>query len=614
LLALIITVSNVGEMIYQAKRFFIPEIIPLVWITIFFVTLLHELSHTYSCRLHGGRVTDMGFLLLYLQPCFYSNVSDAYLFPEKKKRIAVTSAGIISQIVIWAVAVMVWRITSTDNLINTIAFIIIALSFVGITFNINPLLKLDGYYFLVDYWEIANLRQKAFLYIRQRILGLAPQEQPMPVSSREKKIFLFYGGASLLYSGALIGYIMFRAGKFINQQFGLTGLAIFSMIILYFILDAMNKGNLFKVAYNQRGAILKPNRLITIGAIIAVLLVLIIFIKAPLRITHECEILPLEQISLCSSYPGAAELYIEKINEERQIKQYQLVGMDYSILSITPAVKVGDRVNPGDLIASIKSNVYESDKLERLANLQTARKQLDLLQEGSQPEEIEQTEDVIAQIEAKIEKSTRDLNRAETLYARDMISASQIEEQRTANQVLKSELNFYQNQLILLKRGARPEEIDIARANVSQLEAKLQHLNSQLEQTVIESPINGIVTQIKNGDTLITIARIDTVRVRILVPEKEISAVSEKNRIRMKVRSYPGLTYSGFVTRIEPMAFRGENDRQIVKVYALVSNGENLLKPGMTGKAKISCGNLPIYKLILWRAVRFLRIEFWSWW
>ncbi|OQX91715.1 MAG: hypothetical protein B6D58_06660 [candidate division Zixibacteria bacterium 4484_95] len=614
ILAAVTTIANYTDLKNQALRFFVPGIIPLVWVTILFVTLLHEMSHTYSCRLQGGRVTDMGFLLLYFQPCFYSNVSDAYLFPERKKRIAVTIAGIISQIVVWALAVYIWRITSTDNIINSIAFIVIVLSFIGITFNLNPLLKLDGYYFLVDFWEIPNLRYKAFLFLRQKLLGLAPDEQRLQVTRREQKIFLYYGTAALIYSGILIGYIVYRVGKFINGQFGVFGVVFLAMVLLYLVFDAMNKGKIFQVAYNQRGAILKPGRLLTSGAVLVVILLALIFIKAQLRITNNCLILPLEQVNLRSTSPGSVELLVERANEKKRLKQFQLVGQDFSVLSIDPKLKVGDTVKSGDLIASIESNIYESQKLERYANLQRARRQLDLLEKGPQIEEVKQTEDIIKQVRLKFEKSSRDLLRAESLFAKGMISADEIDDTRTANQVLKSELDFYKNQLALLKRGARPEELDMARAQVSQLEAKLKHMESQLEQTIIESPIDGIVTKVNEDNTIISIARLDTVRVRIYVPEKEISVVSAGNKVKMKVRSFPGLVYSGIVTRIDPLVVDDTEQKPVIVVTANVANSEGLLKPGMTGKAKINCGKKPLYRLILWRLVRYLRVEFWSWW
>lgn len=609
-----ITLSNIDDMKYQLASFFRPEIILLVWVTIFFVTVIHELSHTYRCRLYGGKVTDMGFLLLYLQPCFYSNVSDAYLFPERKKRLAVTAAGIISQIVVWALATIVWRITSMDNIINTIAFIIIGLSFIGITFNLNPLIKLDGYYFLVDFWEIPNLRQKAFRYLRQKIVGLADGEPQLAATPREKRIFRYYGLASLMYSGALITYIAYRVGKYLDRQIGSFGVVILVLFLLYLLGDAMKKGRIFEIVYNQRGAILKPGRLIVGGVILMFIVLALIFIQLPLKITNDCQVLPLERVSLRSSTTGFADLIVERADERRVLKQYQLVGQDYGVLSILPALKVGDTVFPGDLIAGIHSNVYESEKLERYANLQESKKQLDLLEKGPQPEEIKQTEDIISQVRSKYNQSLQDLNRAESLFVKGGISQKELEDKRTDSQVLKSELDFYMNQLTLLRRGARPEEIDMAKAQVEQLQAKLKHLESQLEQTAIESPIEGIVTQVNNGDIIISIARIDTVKVKISVPEKEISEVSIGNGVIMKARSYPGLTYIGQVKRIDPIAFEDMRGRSIISVTALAANPEGLLKPGMTGKAKINCGDNPLYKIILWRVVRYLRIEFWSWW
>ena len=51
------------------------------------VTVLHEMAHGLTCRHFGGRVSDMGFLLLYSLPCFYCNVGDTYLFRGKRERL-----------------------------------------------------------------------------------------------------------------------------------------------------------------------------------------------------------------------------------------------------------------------------------------------------------------------------------------------------------------------------------------------------------------------------------------------------------------------------------------------------------------------------------------------
>ncbi|MEJ2272368.1 MAG: hypothetical protein P8X91_07795, partial [Candidatus Bathyarchaeota archaeon] len=44
------------------------------------VGTLHEFAHGLTCKHYGGEVREIGFLLMYFMPCFYCNVSDAWLF------------------------------------------------------------------------------------------------------------------------------------------------------------------------------------------------------------------------------------------------------------------------------------------------------------------------------------------------------------------------------------------------------------------------------------------------------------------------------------------------------------------------------------------------------
>src|SRR5262249_5945077 len=63
------------------------ETLALAWLVLFAVTTLHELAHGLTCKHHGGEVHELGFLLLFFMPCFYCNVSDAWLIREKRKRL-----------------------------------------------------------------------------------------------------------------------------------------------------------------------------------------------------------------------------------------------------------------------------------------------------------------------------------------------------------------------------------------------------------------------------------------------------------------------------------------------------------------------------------------------
>jgi multidrug resistance efflux pump len=193
-----------------------------------------------------------------------------------------------------------------------------------------------------------------------------------------------------------------------------------------------------------------------------------------------------------------------------------------------------------------------------------------------------------------------------------MIPKDQLENDKTSNEILKSELSFYQKQKRLLKQGARPEELAIAEADIRAIDAKISRLETQLAANNISSPINGVVTSLKAGSDLLTVARIDTMRIRIPVPEKEISPVTVGQKVKLKARGFPGETFDAVVTKISGQTESGELQPVIVAT-ANAANTNGLMKPGMTGRAKIYCGKLPIYKVLLWRIVRWFRVEFWSW-
>ena len=107
LLAGSVAISNSGEMIRDFVRSLSPELVPLYFLLTCITVSLHEFGHGLTCRRFGGEVRDMDFLLIYFQPAFYCNVSDAWLFPEKSKRLWVGFAGPFFEMFLWAIAVLV---------------------------------------------------------------------------------------------------------------------------------------------------------------------------------------------------------------------------------------------------------------------------------------------------------------------------------------------------------------------------------------------------------------------------------------------------------------------------------------------------------------------------
>ncbi|HMJ64227.1 MAG TPA: efflux RND transporter periplasmic adaptor subunit, partial [Candidatus Binatia bacterium] len=87
-------------------------------------------------------------------------------------------------------------------------------------------------------------------------------------------------------------------------------------------------------------------------------------------------------------------------------------------------------------------------------------------------------------------------------------------------------------------------------------------------------------------------------------------------KIRLKVRAYPLRTFEAVVTAIAPIATEPDDQRleRTVRVRTELENPDFLMKPEMSGQAKIYCGEQRLVDIAARRFVRFFKVDFWSWW
>jgi putative peptide zinc metalloprotease protein len=182
-----------------------------------FIGLIHEFAHAYGVKIYGGDVHDIGIALLYFTPAFYCDTTDSVLFENKWQRLWVTTAGIYVEAFMCSVATVVWVASYPDTLVHEIAFNTVLFTGVStVFFNINPLIKIDGYYALSSIVEIPDLREESFRYIgavfQKKVLHL-PVEVP-PASRRKRRIYWIFGTLALAWVAVIMRFI---GGLFYNM-------------------------------------------------------------------------------------------------------------------------------------------------------------------------------------------------------------------------------------------------------------------------------------------------------------------------------------------------------------------------------------------------------------
>ncbi len=131
--------------------------LPWLLLAIGSVKVLHELGHGLACKHFGGEVRELGFMLLVFAPCLYCDVSDAWRLPSRWQRMAVSGAGIVVEVVLAALATIVWWYAQ-PGVVQLLALnIMVVCSLNTLVVNGNPLLRYDGYYVLADLVNVPNL-------------------------------------------------------------------------------------------------------------------------------------------------------------------------------------------------------------------------------------------------------------------------------------------------------------------------------------------------------------------------------------------------------------------------------------------------------------------------
>jgi putative peptide zinc metalloprotease protein len=287
----------------DAHEFFSARNLLMMWFTLGIVKIIHEFGHGLTCKAFGGEVHEMGALFLCFSPSLYCNVSDAWIFPSKWRRIAVSAAGIYVELVIAALATIVWWNTSTASFLlhQTALSLMVVCSVSTVLFNGNPLLRYDGYYVMADWLEIPNLSQRSnrFLMdlVRKHCLGMrVPPEHAM--TPGRKLLFVAYAITSYVYRWVVTFGILWFFYRFL-KPYGLGTLGT--------LLALVTAGSMLGVPLYRMGAsIYKRGRLPEMNALRVALTTLTVaaltaaFFLVPLPVSR------IRQVGLVQIHPEAS--------------------------------------------------------------------------------------------------------------------------------------------------------------------------------------------------------------------------------------------------------------------------------------------------------------------
>ncbi|WP_345235770.1 hypothetical protein [Hymenobacter saemangeumensis] len=165
-------------------------------------TLLHELGHASACRRFGATPGDIGFGFYLVMPVFYADVSDAWRVPAPQ-RVIIDLAGLYMEILLCTVLCGVFL------LYGNIALLYMCLILLLRTYgNLNPFLRMDGYWALADALGRPNLRQDSIRKLLSCWHWLRKREAS-PFQKLSDYLLFLYALCSQLMIVALLTTVLF---------------------------------------------------------------------------------------------------------------------------------------------------------------------------------------------------------------------------------------------------------------------------------------------------------------------------------------------------------------------------------------------------------------------
>ncbi len=152
----------------------------------------HELGHALATKHAGRRVPAAGFLVYFGIPSVFVDTTDVWM-AGRRARLRTTVAGPFTGLVLAGAAQLV---AIADPALAPWCFKLSFAWYVNVAFNLNPFLALDGYYLLMDWIEVPNLRARGLAWILARLRRRPPAFKAL---DREGRLVAIYGMLSLVW-------------------------------------------------------------------------------------------------------------------------------------------------------------------------------------------------------------------------------------------------------------------------------------------------------------------------------------------------------------------------------------------------------------------------------
>ena len=340
-----------------------------------------------------------------------------------------------------------------------------------------------------------------------------------------------------------------------------------------------------------------PRTLLSLAAVaLAAAVLFLIPVEVPSSVSVPGKVYPVREWMLIRDTDGMGAVLRDF--REGSVRSYDVTRFergDAVRFALREDLRLNSLVDVGDTIGAIYSNETQRQIAELTGALATATSSLALYASGEKASVVDQARGRLARAQEQVRHYGNEVERLRKLRERQLVSQQELDVAVNLLEIALRDAEIATAEVEEAQTGAKPEQIDLTRAEAEAIRRQIQTLHERLDRYTIRSPIAGRASRSFGSDTLLTVRDNSSYVIIMPIPWNRYGFVERGDPVRVSVHGLPDAV-EGRIDEFSD-AMLDLNGQQVLMTTALVSGGTPIVA-GILADCTIKTGNVTLLEYL----------------
>ena len=259
-------------------------------------------------------------------------------------------------------------------------------------------------------------------------------------------------------------------------------------------------------------------------------------------------------------------------------------------------IRAAAQVDKGEVIAQLDRREFEAAVARLESQREQAASQLAAMTSGARSEDIASLQAKVTAARAQFEAQQTQVARLRQLVERGSVARADLDKAQAQLKSDAANLDVARQELKKGQAGARTEEVEAQEAVIRDLETQLSEAQTDLEETTLRAPFNGVIASrrvdnfanVQANEVVAVLQKLETLDLQYDVPGIDVAIFGQQENVVTKARLdvAPGREFDAQLVEFGTQA---DAATQTFRARASIRYPEDVtVLPGMTGSIVVS--------------------------